>query len=420
MSCRLTCGLELEPVSEGPSEVADDDGRQQLAASEDEEISDSDSAPIETFSQTELKRLDPVKMESNLEELNAQARKLLGCFKTRTGQPDELQSLVREAQDPESIQRQKADACRTVLEETRAIFARGGKYLKLDTILRGLLRKRNTQPLPKVSRPWRPDDMICKANLAILVHTVIAQSTNEGFVDALMPLDETFPSPFVVGFIRPGIQMRPGYSALVEATFEFALDLRTQLLVGMLDADMPQDAAAEMIQNVMLNFDEHDDDYEDDMGAILSLQTALSHNRHAKGWENLDPHAFGTSVYADKIIQRTEKITGLLFSDIEDRFADSSASLASGLIKLRGSFTREHFQKHLLQWSNLRLSEIDKSIKKLGGIDEIVTALEDEIRQRLAAPDAYVDEEEEEQEAMQSVESNDHAMQNFPSVPASR
>ncbi|KAG9726737.1 hypothetical protein KCU73_g12817, partial [Aureobasidium melanogenum] len=56
---------QLEPLSEGPSEIPDDDGRQQSAASEDEEISDADSAPIETYSQTELQILDPVEMESN-------------------------------------------------------------------------------------------------------------------------------------------------------------------------------------------------------------------------------------------------------------------------------------------------------------------------------------------------------------------
>ncbi|KAG9887846.1 hypothetical protein KCV02_g18493, partial [Aureobasidium melanogenum] len=235
---------QLEPLSEGPSEIADDDGRQKSAASEDEEISDADSAPIETYSQTELQILDPVEMESNLEELNARARRLLGCFKTRTGQPDELQSLIRESQDPDSRQRQKADDCRRALEDTRAVFTRGGEYLKLDTILRALLRKRSQQPLPKVSRPWRPDDVICKANLAILVHTIMTQSFGEGLVDDLVSLDESFPSPFVVGFTRPGVQTQTGYSALVKATFEFALDLRTQLLVGMLDPDISQKAAA--------------------------------------------------------------------------------------------------------------------------------------------------------------------------------
>ncbi|KAG9726876.1 hypothetical protein KCU73_g12777, partial [Aureobasidium melanogenum] len=54
---------QLESLSEGPSEIPDDDDRQQSAASEDEEISDADSAPIETYSQTELQILDPVEME---------------------------------------------------------------------------------------------------------------------------------------------------------------------------------------------------------------------------------------------------------------------------------------------------------------------------------------------------------------------
>lgn len=419
MPFRLTCSLELEPLSEGPSEIADDDGHQQLAASEDGEISDSESAPRETYSQTELQSLDPVEMEGNLEELNTRARRLLGCFKTRTGQPDELQSLIRQSQDPDSQQRRKADDCRTALEDTRAVFTRGGEYLKLDTILRALLRKRNT-PLPKVSRPWRPDDVICKANLAILVHTIMTQSFNEGLVDALLSLDESFPSYFVVGFTRSGAQMQAGYSSLIKATFEFALNLRTQLLVGMLDTEMSQDAAAEMIQNVMLTFDEHDDDYEDDMGAILSLQTALSNRRHAKGWDILDPHAFGTDEFADMILKRTEEIKRLLFSDIENPFYDTSESLESGLIKLRERFPQELFRRHLLRWTNLRFSEIEGSIKRSGGIDEIVTALEDEIRQRLDNPDAYNDEHLH-RAASPSLQSNTLAVNdNASPVPTSR
>jgi hypothetical protein len=387
------------------------------AASDDEEedLSDLQSAPIDdTFSQIELKQLDPIEMESNLEELNAQARKLLGCFKTRTGQPDEVVSLIRQSQDPESRQRQKADGCRTSLGDTQATYTRGGEYLKLHTILRALLRKRSTQPLPKVSRPWRPDDVIHKANLAIFVHAAVTLSSDADLLDALMAADQGFASPFVRGFTRPGAKPQSGYSTLVKETFEFALELRTQMLVIMLSTEKPlQDPAAEMIMNTMLtHFDMDHEVIEEHSGYIQILQAGLSSSSHARGWELLDPHAFETEEYAEKIIQRTEEIRRLLFSDIDDPFVDSSASLNSGLVKLRERFPREQFQKHLLQWSNLRLAEIDNSIKKLGGIDEIVTALEDEIRQRLDNPDAYEDEGKEEQEVLSSIESNTRATNN--------
>ncbi|KAG9624797.1 hypothetical protein KCV04_g12432, partial [Aureobasidium melanogenum] len=210
-----------------------------------------------------------------------------------------------------------------------------------------------------------------------------------------------------------------GYSALVKATFEFALDLRTQLLVGMLDPDISQKAAAEMIQNAMLNFNKNQDDYGDDMEGILSLQTALLDNSHAKGWDMLDPHAFESNEYADMIMQRAEEIKRLLFSDIENPFDDSSESLESGLTKLRERFPQERFRRHLLRWTNSRLSEIDSSIKGLGGIDEIVTALEDEIRQRLENLDAYNDEHLH-RAASPSLESSAPATNNNPPpVPAS-
>ena len=361
-------------------------------------------------------------MESNLEELNAQARKLLGCFKTRIGQPDELEALIRQSQDPQSRQRKKADDCRASLAQTQTTFTLVGEYLKLDTILRALLRKRSTQPLPKASRPWRPDDVIHKANLAVFVHIVTTQSDDGGLLDALVTADQDFASPFVRGFTKSGAKPQTGYSTLVSETFEFALELRTQLLVIMLNNENPtQDAAATMIQGAMLNFDADPDEFGDDMDGVPSLQAALSHSRHAKGWEHLDPHAFGTNEHAEKIIQRTEEIRRELFSDIEDPFVDRSASLDAGLVKLRERFPLEQFQKHLLKWSNLRLAEIDNSIRKLGGIDEIVGALEDEIRQRLDNPDAYVDEDKEVQEVLSSMESSTAAISsNVLPVPTSR
>ncbi|KAI5197382.1 hypothetical protein E4T39_07360 [Aureobasidium subglaciale] len=397
---------QLEPLAEDLSE-ADDNGdvdlEQQEAASEEEEVLDSNSVPFDTFSQTELKQLDPVEMESNLEDLNTQARRLLGCFKTRTGRSDELQYLIRQFQDPQSRERQKADGCYNTLKETQTVFTRGGEFLQPSTILRCLLRKKNTQPLPKASRPWRPDDVVYKANLAVLVYTA-TQPADDELLHAQMALDQLFPFPFMRGFVKAGFKPMPGHSALVSETFKFALELRTQVLVGMLKSDVTQDDAALMILQAMLDFDEDSDEYEEDMGAMQSLQTALSDNRHAKGWEGLDPHAFGTDKYADMIVRRTHEIKTLLFGDIENPFVDATASLETGLARLQENFPLEKFQEHLLHWSNLRLSEIDNSIKQLGGIDEIVNNLEEEIRRRLDDPDAYDDEDEEEQEMLQDPE----------------
>lgn len=421
MTCRLTCNLELEPLSEGPSDIGDDDRREQSALSEDEEgsVSDHDSAPIDTYSQTELQRLDPAQMENNLEELNTQARKLLSCFKARTGDPDELQSLVRELEDSESRQRQKADGCQTALEQTLATYTEGGAYLVLGTILRALLRKRSQQPLPKAPGPWRPDDVICKANLAIFAYNIMTTSDHASLLDALESVDMegSFPSTFAVGLTRPGDSVQAGYSALLEATFEFALDLRTQILVGMLLNENPTlNAAAVMIQNVMLTSVEEDDD----MGPMQSLQAA-SHSRHARGWRLLDSFNEEIDDYAEKIIRRTEEIKRLLFSDIEDPFDDPLANLESGLVKLREEFSCERFKTRFLQWSNLRLSEIDDSIRDLGGIDDIINALEDEIKRRLDHPDAYTHEDQPEQEIQPSIESNPLATRvNAPSVPTSR
>ncbi|KAI5275347.1 hypothetical protein E4T47_01706 [Aureobasidium subglaciale] len=404
---------QLEPLSEGLSEAEDDndidvDSEHQEAASEEEDISDSDSVPLDTFSQTELKQLDPDEMENKLGELNSKAGLLLRCFKPRTGGSAELHHLTRQFKDPQSRERQKADGCYNSLKETQQYFTRGGEFLRPEMILRCLLRKKGTQPLPKAYRPWRPDDVIYKANLAVLAYTATQPADNE-LLDAQMSLDQLFPSLSMRGLAKAGLKPMPGHSALVSETFKFALELRTQVLVGMLKDSTSQDTAATMILQAMLEFDENDDAFEEDMSAMQSLQTALSDNRHAKGWEGLDPHSFGTDKYAEMIMRRTHEIKRLLFSDIENPFVDSSASLESGLIRLRKNYPLEMFQENLLQWCNLRLSEIDNSIKQLGGIDEIFNNLEEEIRERLDNPHAYDYEDEEEPEILQDPEPSKQA-----------
>ena len=140
--------------------------------------------------------------------------------------------------------------------------------------------------------------MIYKANLAILVHTVMTGSADHDTIDALMGAEQIFSSPFALKFVTPGGRTMPGHSNLIPDTFEFALELRTQVLVGNLQANMTQSAAAFMIRNAMLDFDDNDDDYGDDASEHQMLNHALSHNRYAKGWELLDPHTLGTEEYA--------------------------------------------------------------------------------------------------------------------------
>jgi hypothetical protein len=349
-------------------------------------------------------------MENSLEDLNSQARRLVGHFRVHLGHPERLTFLIRDLQDPNSNQRQKIEECRNLLEETQHNFGHGGDYLNPSTILRSLLRKTHTQPLPKALQPWRPDDIICKANLAILVYFALTHAAGEETVDAEVALDQKFPTPFMLGFTKSGMRHRAGYSSLLSESFEFALDLRTQVLVGKLNGSLTTGAAALMIERAMLEFD--DDTVEpNENDAVQNLHAALSDSRNAKGWgSHLDPQAFESSKYADLIIRRTEEIRKVLFDDIEDPFTNPSATVGSGLGKLRQQFSWERFQKKLLRWANLRLTEIDNSIKRLGGIDEIVTALEKEIRQRLDDPDAYDDEDGSEEDVLPKVRNHDQSI----------
>lgn len=385
---------ELETLREDISEAEDysdeqPDYKQSRAGSLSQKTAD------DTFSQSELRVHDPDKMEANLEILNAQARKLLGYFRLRTGNTDEKESLIRDVQDTDSPWREEIDTCRNSLDQTQRFFTQS-EYLDPSIILRGLLGLRY-QPLPKANRPWRPDDVICKANLAILVHFVMTHFAGEQVVDStLETLDQRFPELFVLGFGHMA-----GYSTHPSETFDFALELRTHMLVSKLalEPHLSHEDAVSMIQRTMFDFDEEDD------SGLQSLADALHEPEAVKGWGSLlVPQTFEDGRYADLIIERTREIRDLLCQDVEDPHADYMSNLDSGVNRLQERFPWKQFQVNLLQWANLRLNEIDNNIKRVGGIDEIVNALE--MKRRLDNPDDSDEDDLDADEALPKVRSH--------------
>lgn len=405
-ACELILVAELDPLSEDEDEVdiidaqhlhddEENDGRD-VDLIEDEEVASHSPGAAEespTHSQVEAESLDPEAMEDSIGDLNAQAGNLLRQFKHDSGHPDALQSLITELRDTISERRLKANKCWDNLSRTQANFAANSTYLKPHIILRKLLRLKATRATPKSARSWRPDDLICKANLAILAYGLLTIEVRTGLHAQLEALDLIFPSPFLLGFDGSGGRRQAGHSALVSRTFDFALELRTFLILENIQQEKVHDvrSAASMIQHTMLRVE---DDEETD---LITLQEALRTNVHAKGWDLLpEPQDHESGIYADSIIERTQELVDLLFEGGNVPASNASTVSRNGLDRLREKYSLERFQIHLLEWVNVRLKEIEGNVRRAGGIDEILNSLEQKIQQRRINPDAHDDESDEE------------------------
>jgi hypothetical protein len=178
--------------------------------------------------------------------------------------------------------------------------------------------------------------------------------------DALRQLDNSFPSHFMHSLVPDMQPTSAGESALVKATFDLALELRTQLAILVLQRASqqpqfdPEEAVAEvfMLQN----------------SGVLGV----------RGW-NVSAFGGEDSVlpqeFQDRVNERLNMIRGFFALDVE--------SLESGeLVDLEGlsaNFPWEALILRLLDWARHRHRELRQTIGQIGGTMEILKKVKNEM-----------------------------------------
>ncbi|KAF1920946.1 hypothetical protein BDU57DRAFT_30166 [Ampelomyces quisqualis] len=211
------------------------------------------------------------------------------------------------------------------------------------------------------------DIILYLANLLIFAKQMIHSDRNDKDVwNALRQLDNSFPGQFMRS-LEAGIKpTTAGDSAMLKATFDLALDLRTQLAISVLerssnDADFNPD---EVIREVFLRA-EPSQDAETSIIRGWSIE-ALG------GEESALPQQFETFV-----VERLN--TMRQFFPLDDE------SLARGevidLETLCANFPWQPTILRLLHWVRLRHEELSMSIDELGGAAAILRNVKAQIEQ---------------------------------------
>ena len=213
------------------------------------------------------------------------------------------------------------------------------------------------------SDPWRPDALFQKANLAVLASKIFTRPWPEQDDQFIEELEQAFPRYFTKALASSEILM-PGHSMLVVETFQFALEVRTQYAISLLDRHSTQP-----------NFDSD----------VVLHQVFYKNEDVLKGWGVSGIHSEDlTDEFEDAVLKR--------LAQLREAFTNFSESAIAGTERLRTTFPWISFVHQTVAWIIERWKEIGAQISASGGNQAICENLSDEVqRLRLARPSMNYD-----------------------------
>ena len=233
----------------------------------------------------------------------------------------------------------------------------GDSFISVGETLKILLG-RKAGPINEQTASWRPDALLQKANLAILVSRILSIRGQDETEQFLEDIARTFPQPFAQRLGHPE-NLKPECSALAEATFQLALEVRTQEAIMLLARYIGKP-----------NFDQDT--------ALLQLFYDAS---DLKGW------AVSGLRTADLTRQAKDTILGRVV------LLRESIRQFSRVESLRARFPWSSFAQHMVAWAHQRLTEVEIQTATYGGAKAICQGLTDVIqsgrlRQTIESEDA--------------------------------
>lgn len=244
-------------------------------------------------------------------------------------------------------------------------------YIRPDIVLRAVLKLRANQQI--APDPWRPDDIIFKANLAGLISHISQCGNTVKQAEVLQALDSDFPRRFMLSLEVPqAASGHIGESVLDEETCLLALHLRTQLAVKALAlnaVDPDPEAPQAIIAQVFLGGDYAHANVLPDELDVLMLRSfdLISDGAHP--------------VFREHVVERIKDLKAA-FDEYED--ADEA------IYHLQEKYAWSEFRLHLVEWVKLRSEEISASIIKRGGGSNLEESA-DKIIARLSRKMAKID-----------------------------
>ena len=304
-----------------------------------------------SFTAQKLTEVSPEDMLDTLPDLLDASEKLLSFVIPTELSKASVDIAMARLQNKDTREYKKLKRLGDILERQRREYG-GDSYIKVGETLRRLLG-RKAGPINEQSTRWRPDALLQKANLAILVSRMLSFAEQDQKDQLLEDIASTFPRPFAQRLGLPE-SPTPEYSALAEATFQVALEVRTQEAIMLLARHVGK-----------LNFD---------LDTAL-LQVFYDANVHIKGW------AVSGLRIADLRKEAKERIKGRV-DQLREAFnvPVSFDSQSSGVDSLRANFPWTTFAQQMIAWAGQRRIEIEIQTTTYGGAQAICQGLMDVIQ----------------------------------------
>ena len=302
---------------------------------------------VTSFATQELAEMRPDVMIDALLDLDEATNKIL-TFVSALSQ-DEVSSFLAELEDPEARVTAKLIRYRENLRLQKQPFGRE-PYINLSIVLRGILGVPHDQGVG--SGAWRPDNIFYKANMAILIYSLL--SSDEKFMGSMLEkLDLDFPVPFFSSLGQIG---KPGESRLLSETLDLAIDLRTQFCIHLLQNQFGH-------QNFDPDIVVRDVFYEN-----LGTDPVI-----LKGW------SLNTLTMNDKEKREVYRRMQLL----RESFGADTQTVDIDRLKARFPWSR--FISKVISWCKLRLNEIEDSLQSSGGLQVIQSMVRNEYHRKQTA-----------------------------------
>lgn len=341
----------------GAGENVEDAGADQLQTQQNDKSPGGLSAFSGTtarisFPTQELTELSPEDMLDALPDLSDTSDKLLSFVISAELSQGSVATTISQLQNKNTREHKKLKRLGDTFERQRNEFG-GNSYINVGDTLRRLLG-RKAGPIDEQTASWRPDALIQKANLAILVLQMLSITKQEQKDHFVEDIADIFPQPFVQ---RLGLaeSLTPECSALAEATFRLALEVRTQEAIMLLARHVGK-----------LNFDPDN--------ALLQV---FYDTNNLKGWAISGLKVADLTKEAkDIILGRVEKLREAFRSN----GPMSSDGQTSAVESLRVDCSWATFAQQMVAWAAQRLTEIEIQTTTYGGSQAICQELSDVIQ----------------------------------------
>lgn len=312
----------------------------------------------------ELTTLSPEDMLDTLPDLSDASEKLLRFVFTTDLYDTSVAGITAQSQNKDARENKKLKRLVDTFERQRKEYGEDS-YIDVGETVISILG-RNAGSIDGETALWRPDALLQKANLAVLVSRILSIAEHDQSDRFLEDLAGAFPQRFVNRFGHVE-ELTPECSALAQETFQVALEVRTQEAIMLLARHMGK-----------INFDPD----------TALFQVFYIDPNNLRGWavSGLRIEDLGREA-KDKILRRVEQVRKAFRFNVPT----SSEGQSSAVESLRVNFPWTTFAQKIITWARRRLTELENQTTIKGGAQAICQALIDVIHRGRLGQSSAID-----------------------------